>query len=345
MNKRWVNRPEGSTWGDFGEDDQIGRLNLITPERRLAAVREIREGQNFALSLPLDVPGGIGLFDSRTGPQLFSGVIYNRPLAEVFAEIGEPLINQPPGCIDVGCDDGVTMFLQYSTQWDALCHVGALFDADGDGVAELVYYNGWRGDQHILSPDKGGPYAQALGIDNMATTGVQGRGVLVDLVREFGIERRAIGYDDLMRAFESQKVEIETGDMLCIRTGYAEVLLDMNKQIDRDKLNDAGVIINGSDPALRRFITESGLAAICADNVAVEAEIGSEPFQLETGYSLTPLHHLCIFRLGMHLGELWYFRDLAKWLKEHGRNSFFLTAPPMRLPGAVGSPVTPVATV
>ena len=53
---RWVNRPEGSNWGDFGDDDQIGRMNLLTPERRRAALLEAREGIAFALSLPLDVP-------------------------------------------------------------------------------------------------------------------------------------------------------------------------------------------------------------------------------------------------------------------------------------------------
>jgi hypothetical protein len=45
------------------------------------------------------------------------------------------------------------------------------------------------------------------------------------------------------------------------------------------------------------------------------------------------------------LGELWYLHELATWLREHGRSRFLLTAPPLRLPGAVGSPVTPIATV
>jgi hypothetical protein len=47
----------------------------------------------------------------------------------------------------------------------------------------------------------------------------------------------------------------------------------------------------------------------------------------------------------MPLGELWYLRDLAAWLRAHGRTRFLLTAPPLRLPGAVGSPVSGVATV
>ncbi len=41
MTRRWKNRPEGSTWGDFGADDQRGRLNLLTPERTVRAVREV----------------------------------------------------------------------------------------------------------------------------------------------------------------------------------------------------------------------------------------------------------------------------------------------------------------
>ncbi len=58
-----------------------------------------------------------------------------------------------------------------------------------------------------------------------------------------------------------------------------------------------------------------------------------------------PLHEHCLFKLGVHLGELWYLSELAAWLREHGRTRFLLTAPPLRLPGAVGSPTTPVATV
>lgn len=67
------------------------------------------------------------------------------------------------------------------------------------------------------------------------------------------------------------------------------------------------------------------------------ARAGRHPF--------LPLHELCLFKLGIHLGELWYLHDLAAWLRNAGRSRFLLTAPPLRLPGAVGSPVTPVATV
>ena len=57
-NKRWKHRPEGSNWGDFGADDQLGRLNLLTPEKVRQGVAEVKEGITFCLSLPLDYPGG-----------------------------------------------------------------------------------------------------------------------------------------------------------------------------------------------------------------------------------------------------------------------------------------------
>jgi len=62
-------------------------------------------------------------------------------------------------------------------------------------------------------------------------------------------------------------------------------------------------------------------------------------------HTLLPIHHLCLFRLGVPLGELWYLHELAGWLREHQRSRFLLTAPPLRLPGAVGCPATPIATV
>jgi hypothetical protein len=58
-----------------------------------------------------------------------------------------------------------------------------------------------------------------------------------------------------------------------------------------------------------------------------------------------PLHEHCLFKLGVNIGEIWYLTELATWLRQHQRYRFLLTAPPLRLPGAVGSPATPVATV
>jgi hypothetical protein len=61
--------------------------------------------------------------------------------------------------------------------------------------------------------------------------------------------------------------------------------------------------------------------------------------------SSLPLHAHCLFRLGCYLGEMFYLTPLADWLRANRRNRFLFTGPPLRLPGAVGSPATPVATV
>ena len=83
-----------------------------------------------------------------------------------------------------------------------------------------------------------------------------------------------------------------------------------------------------------------------ADNYAVEATGRRRPDRRSgNAHSLLPIHHLCLFRLGVPLGEMWYLHELATWLREHDRSRFLLTAPPLRLPGIVGSPLTPIATV
>ncbi len=81
---------------------------------------------------------------------------------------------------------------------------------------------------------------------------------------------------------------------------------------------------------------------LIADNYAVEAHPASH---LDGCCSVLPLHEHCLFKLGVHLGELWHLTPLARWLRANGRHRFLPTAPPLRLPGAVGSPTTPVATV
>ena len=70
QNPRWKQRPPGSTWGDFGPDDQYGRMNLLTPEKVRQGIAEVKEGLTFNLSLPLDVPGGNVLNPRRLPPVL-----------------------------------------------------------------------------------------------------------------------------------------------------------------------------------------------------------------------------------------------------------------------------------
>ena len=84
MTKRWAHRPEGSTWGDWGEDDELGRINLITSEKVLEGVREVRAGKSFCLSLPLDFPGGSSLNQRRYPPII-------RPTEEISQSLSTSL--------------------------------------------------------------------------------------------------------------------------------------------------------------------------------------------------------------------------------------------------------------
>jgi kynurenine formamidase len=324
--QRWKRRPEGSNWGDFGPDDRLGRLNLVTPERRRAGLAEAREGIAFCLSLPLDL--GSGLSPRRRPPSIFAAEQGGRPVFNF------PFCEQHAGLTDVVCDDGVHLYLQYSTQWDSFAHMGSLFDADGDGVPEPCYYNGFPPAEPGRSP---------LGLEHMAATGVQGRGVLIDLHRHFGDARTAVGYDALAAVMREDGVTVEEGDFVCVHTGFAQRLLEMGGAPDIERLRRTGAVLDSRDPKLLDWVRASGLAVLAADNHAVEERMAEPP----PGYrgALLPLHELCLFKLGIHLGELWHLTPLANWLRDHGRSRFLLTAPPLRLPGAVGSPASPVATV
>ena len=334
---RWKNRPEGSNWGEFGADDQIGRLNLITPAKIRNAAKEIITGERFCLSLPLDLPGGNALNAGRHPPKLQATL---RGGAE---NSNYTLSKDFPNFRDVISDDAVFLHTQYSSQWDGLSHVGQEFDADGDGIAEAVYYNGYRADQHIgMSAHGGEMKAAALGIEKMAESGVQGRGVFVDLEGTFGRDPVSVGYDDLMRVMEKSGAVVEEADMLCLHTGFAQMLVEMNGKPDKDKLHNACSALNGRDGKLLNWITDVRLSVIIADNYAVESYPAQDGGDC---CAALPLHEHCLFKLGIHLGELWHLTPLRDWLAAQNRTRFFLTAPPLRLPGAVGSPANPVATV
>ena len=150
-----------------------------------------------------------------------------------------------PKYVDVWADDTVTLSLQYSTQWDSLAHVGAEFDADGDGVEEAVYYNGYRAGVDLVGPSADAlgdgtghaSFAKHLGLEHMAKHGVQGRGVLVDLRHHLGDAFQPVGLKTLQEVMDADGVVVEPGDMLLLHTGYATKLLEWEgKASPRDAL-------------------------------------------------------------------------------------------------------------
>jgi kynurenine formamidase len=326
-------------------------MNLVGPEQVLKGIAEVVDGHAFSLSLPLDRPrGGAGLSAHRLPPILRPTLRAGRVNANC------PMGIAHPGASDIVTDDLVVLHTQYSTQWDAFGHIGCLFDADGDGIEEIVYYNGVRGEDLLVPTD---PRRAGLGslvdvegaaggsastldagpvdISHLAGHGAQGRAVLVDLEEHLGCSRRTVGYADLQAAMESHGAVVEAGDILLLHTGFARTILAGSVPDE----GNAGASLDGADPELHEWIVWSGVSAIAADNHAVEAF--PAPGHLQ-GTPVLPLHELCLVRLGIHLGELWWLSDLAEHLRGSGRTRCLLTAPPLNLPGATGSPVTPVAT-
>lgn len=182
---------EVNNWGRWGDDDEIGTLNLITPDVRARAAACIRTGRAFSLALPLSTQEGIQL-----------GFIPGRvnPLRTMI------MLNTPHG--DQGLawnDDVVTMGLQAATHWDGLAHASY----------RGKLYNGY--DASSVSVDG----AARLGIQRIRT--LVGRGVLLDVARALGVERLEPGYPitagDLDAALELSGTAVGTGDVVLVRTG------------------------------------------------------------------------------------------------------------------------------
>jgi kynurenine formamidase len=219
-----------------------------------------------------------------------------------------------------------------------------MFDLDGSGEPVICYYNGYRAGTDIVGDPSGSvtPRAGALGIETIAQTSLQGRGVMVDLERAVGRGRVAVGYEMLNQILDAQDLTIESGDILCLHTGLSKIMLDLGDELTQETVDASCAVLDNTDDRLLQWITDSGISAIVADNLAVE-HFSLEP--VPGADSVLPLHTHCLFKQGIPLGEMWYLEDLNAWLREHGRSRFLLTAPPLRLPGALGSPVSGVATV
>ena len=126
-----------------------------------------------------------------------------------------------------------------------------MFDADGDGIEEIVYYNGWKGGEHIKGPSdiasskqNGSVKAERLGIENMAATCVQGRGVLIDLHKHFGDERVFVSFDDLVGVMKQDGVVV--GRVICwfcIQAGRYAYGMKLNP--NAEKLHSSCAVLNG----------------------------------------------------------------------------------------------------
>lgn len=78
--------PPGSAGGEFGPDDQRGRMHLVTPVKVMQEIEEVRIGRTFCLSLPLGVPSGRSMHPRESRRALMpSFAMAKAPASKAFA--------------------------------------------------------------------------------------------------------------------------------------------------------------------------------------------------------------------------------------------------------------------
>jgi len=292
-------------WGRWGEDDQLGTLNLIDGDAVRRGAACVRDGRRFSLAMRFDHGSPqVGLQPGRINP------------LRTMVSINAPAEGHPDGfCVS---DDVVVMGLQASTHWDALAHVS---------------YGGlmWNGLPASTVTAEGG--ATSLGIDRVRS--LTSRGVLLDVARAKGADRLAPGEHvtaaDLDAAAELGGLDIEPGDVVLVRTGQAQLLRD-GRRSEYTKGDQPG--LTSSCPA---WFKAHDVAAVATDTLALEA------YPCEDPAVLFPVHLLDLVELGLLQGQNFDLEDLADSCADDGRYAFLLEASPIPFTGGCGAPVNPVA--
>ena len=216
-------------------------------------------------------------------------------------------------------DDIVIMAMHGGTQWDALGHI--------------FYGNSMWNGYDCRNVTSGG--AKKCGIEKTKEKMV-GRGVLFDIPRMLGKESLpggfAINNEMLDQAEKHFKAEVRRGDFLMLRTGQLEAML---------KAESWEGYAGGDAPGLAfetlNWLHKKQVAGIATDTW------GAEVRPNQTDEARQPFHWISIPIMGLTVGEIFDFSELAKDCAEDNRYEFMFVAPALPITGAVGSPVNPLA--
>jgi kynurenine formamidase len=292
-------------WGRWGPDDERGTVNLIDAEARRRGIASAVTGEVFQLGMPWQFNGvQSGFIHGRTNP-LHTMVAINEP--------------SPFGGVFRTSDDTISMGLQAATHWDALAHCSY------DGFL----YNGFS--DNTITASKG---ATRCGIDKLGP--VVGRGILLDIAHLHGVEMldgaHAITGDELDAAAEAARVDVQTGDIVLIRTGKQKHL----RASPPDKL---GYAFPNPGPSLAsvEWFHRKGVAAIANDTLTFEA------LPISDMSLALCVHLLHLVDMGLTQGQNFVLDELANACHNDGRYTFLLEATPEPVVGGTGSPVQPVA--
>jgi kynurenine formamidase len=178
-------------WGRWGDDDEAGALNLITPAKRVEAAAAVVSGEVVSCSLPLAVK------PAADNPH---------PALHMMVRGGDDCLLPGVGFEMTSDFVGVAFHGMATSHIDALCHVFV----DGQ------MYNGFAGTEVRSTGARRGSIM-------CASDGVVSRGVLLDIPRSMGVESlektHLITLTELEACVAAQGVAVTEGDILLVATG------------------------------------------------------------------------------------------------------------------------------
>jgi kynurenine formamidase len=295
-----------SNWGRWGDDDQKGCLNLITPEKRTQAASLVRDGIPVSCARPITT-------------EMTSEVTYQ--VQRYMVDSGEGRDTDPPErrLVRRGAAEFIGMVFhgQTITHIDALSHYSW----------QAKLYNGKPA--NLITSREG---AQSHSIE-VASEGIVSRGVLLDITRVKGTPWMAVDDpvmpDDLEAAERLEDVLVEEGDILLVRTGNYRMRLENGPRPRTEPATACQV-------ACTPWFKERGIAMLGTDTSN----------DIRPGHYATitaPLHTVSLVTLGMWLIDNANLEELAQACQERNRYEFMLALGPLRLRNVTGSPVNPIA--
>ncbi|WP_328332130.1 cyclase family protein [Kribbella sp. NBC_00382] len=296
-----------SNWGRWGDDDELGTLNLITDDVRLAAARAVRHGRSVSCGWEVAVPEEMER--STTACPCAADMPGAEHMPAAFhADRRWGFSNERLGIFFHG---------NTITHLDSPCH---LF---WDGKM----YNG-RPDS-LVDAETGSAWAAVTA----AANGIITRGVLLDIAQVRDVPWLEPGEgvfpEDLEEAERRQGVRVGSGDAVLLRTGYGRA---------RHESGPSGDITQaGWHASCLPWLHERGVALIGADT----------PQDVQpSGYDnvLMPVHAVGLVAMGLWLLDNLDLEACATTAADLGQWDFHLALTPLRLAGTSGSPVNPIAT-
>nr|BBX77083.1 cyclase [Mycobacterium florentinum] len=310
LDRAWV-ITEGtrlSNAGRWGDDDELGTWNLVTPEKIRAAMAIVRRGEVFSLALPFGAGGPDGP-PGRPPPQHFLTLTGSDLLASETM--------RTPGF----ADDWIVMNLSCSTQWDGFTHVFS------DGTT----YNN-VGCETVTA--RAGASRNSVSV---LAQHVVSRGVLLDIPRLFDrawLEPgEAITGEHLDACCASTGLLVGPGDVVLIRTG---ALAQVRERGDWGDYAGKGPQ-PGMSATTAAWFADRDVAAVATDTW------GFEVLPYETSDTVAPLHQILLSRCGITIGEMFDLEQLAGDCARDRRFEFLFVAQPLPITGAVNAPINPLA--